>query len=84
MSIAAAAALKMILGKDQYQKPLADTIGDRLQVKAVQTPSGAWAVVPRDDAADADLFNQFNEDVIKEQENLFPPDNNYLGGGGMF
>ena len=84
VSVAAAAALKMILGKDQYQKPLVDSIGDRLQVKAVQTPSGAWAVVPRDDAADADLINQFNEDVIKEQENLFPPDNNYLGGEGIF
>jgi len=74
LRIAAATAIKMIVGKDHYQKPIADVLGEQLGITVVQTESGAWAALPRDDASDADAFNEFNEAVIKEQESLFPPD----------
>ena len=80
--IAAAAAIKMIVGKDQYQKPLADVLGEELGIKAVKTDPGVWAVLPRDDVADVEAFNKFNDAVIKEQEILFPPADR--PGGGVF
>lgn len=73
--IAAATAIKKIVGKDQYQKPVADVLGKELGINVVWT-GGVWGAVPRDDSANADAFNKFTEDVIKEQELLFPPDNN--------
>ena len=52
--------------------------------EAVKT-GGVWAVVPRKDTADVSAFNKFTEDVIKEQELLFPPaPKNVPGGGGGF
>jgi hypothetical protein len=73
--IAAATAIKKIVGKDQYQKPVADVLGKELGINVVWT-GGVWGAVPRDDSANADAFNKFTEDVIKEQELLFPPDDN--------
>jgi beta-lactamase regulating signal transducer with metallopeptidase domain len=72
--IPAAAAIKMIVGKDKYQKPVADVIGKELGITVQQTSDGTWGALPRDDSANADAFNKFTEDVIKEQEMLFPPD----------
>jgi hypothetical protein len=73
--IAAATAIKKIVGKDQYQKPVADVLGKELGIN-VEWTGGVWGAVPRDDSANADAFNKFTEDVIKEQESLFPPDDN--------
>ena len=70
----AAAAIKMIVGKDQYQKPIADVLGEELGITVVQTDSGAWAAAPRDEATDAEDFNKFNNAVIQEQQMLFPAD----------
>jgi hypothetical protein len=72
--IAAATAIKRIVGKDQYQKPVADVLGKELGIKVVRTPDGKWGALPRDDSPNADAFNKFNDDVFKEQELLFPPD----------
>jgi hypothetical protein len=71
--IAAATAIKKIIGKDQYQKPVADVLGKELGIKVVRT-GDVWAALPRDDSANADAFNKFTEDVIKEQDLLFPPE----------
>jgi hypothetical protein len=69
----AATAIKMIVGKDQYQKPLADVLGKELGITAVQNESGAWGVVPRDDARDGGkAFNDFTSSVIEIQQDLFP------------
>jgi hypothetical protein len=73
--IAAAAAIKMIVGKDQYQKPIADVLGRQLGITVVKTPSGEWGALPRDDAADdGKAFNDFTEAVIKEQQELLLPE----------
>jgi hypothetical protein len=70
----------MIVGKDQYQKPLADVLGKELGITATKTPAGAWGALPRDDAPDAgEAFGKFTEDVIKEQELLFPPEKRKSG-----
>jgi hypothetical protein len=84
--IAAATAIKMILGKDQYQKPIADILGSELGITAVETPGGVWGVVPRDNGVDVEPFNKFNDDVIREQESLFPEEYNASkdAGGGIF
>lgn len=74
MRIASAAAIKMIVGKDQYQKPIADVLGEELGITVVKTPDGKWGALPRDDKVDMDAFNKFTEDVIKEQELRFPRD----------
>jgi PDZ domain len=74
--IAAATAIKRIVGKDQYQKPIADVLGDELGITVAKTANGKWGVLPRDDKVDVTVFNKFTEDVIKEQELLFPPDDN--------
>jgi thioredoxin-like negative regulator of GroEL len=71
--IAAAAAIKMVVGKDQYQKPLADVLGEELGITVVQTESGVWGALPREDAGDkADVYGRFNDAVIREQQLLFP------------
>ncbi|MEX0610975.1 MAG: M56 family metallopeptidase [Pirellulales bacterium] len=72
--IAAAAAIKMIVGKDQYQKPIAEVLGEELGITVAQTDSGAWAALPRDDSSDPEAFGKFNDAVIKEQQILFPAD----------
>ena len=41
--IAAAAAIKMIVGKDQYQKPVADVLGEELGITVQKTGNGVWA-----------------------------------------
>jgi HEAT repeat protein len=74
--IPAAAAIKMIVGKDQYQKPVADVLGEELGITVARTANGMWGALPRDDKVDVTVFNKFTEDVIKEQELLFPPDDN--------
>ena len=71
--IAAATAIKMMVGKDRYQKPIADALGEELGIKVIET-GGVWAALPRDNVADVDAFNKFTEDVIREQELLFPPE----------
>ncbi len=43
--IAAAAAIKMIVGKDQYQKPVADVLGEELGIEVVES-NGVWAHCP--------------------------------------
>jgi hypothetical protein len=70
--VVAATAIKMIVGKDQYQKPIADVLGKELGINVVKDGSGAWAALPREDSPNADAFNKFTNDVIKEQELLFP------------
>jgi hypothetical protein len=70
--IAAATAIKKIVGKDQYQKPVADVLGKELGITVIRTPDGKWGTLPRDDSANAGAFNRFNDDVFKEQELLFP------------
>jgi hypothetical protein len=74
--IPAAAAIKMIVGKDQYQKPVADVLGEELGITVVKTADSSWGALPRDGNAKGDAFFKFTEDVIKEQELLFPPDDN--------
>ena len=71
--ISAAAAIKMIVGKDQYQKPVADVLGKELGITVMQTDDGSWGALPRDDAKDGGkAFSDFTEAVIKEQQQLFP------------
>ena len=43
--IAAAAAIKMIVGKDQYQKPVADVLGKELGIRVVES-NGVWGALP--------------------------------------
>ena len=70
--IAAAAAIKMIVGKDQYQKPVADVLGKELGITVVES-NGVWGALPREDVKDGGkAFNDFTEAVIKEQQQLFP------------
>jgi hypothetical protein len=70
--IAAAAAIKMIVGIDQYQKPVADVLGEELGITVAES-NGVWVALPRDDAKDdGKAFNDFTEAVIKEQQQLFP------------
>jgi hypothetical protein len=83
-SVAAAMALKKIFGKDQYQKPLADVLGKQLNIEVVKTPNGIWGAVPRDANFGAEAFTKFNDDVIREQEALFPSQNENRAGGGFF
>jgi beta-lactamase regulating signal transducer with metallopeptidase domain len=72
--IAAATAIKRIVGKDQYQKPVADVLGNELGIEVKQTSTGVWGAVPRDVNTKSDAFLKFTEDVIKEQQLLFPPE----------
>jgi hypothetical protein len=70
--IAAAAAIKMIVGKDQYQKPLSEVLGKELGITVVET-DGVWGALPREDSKDdGKAFNNFTESVIMEQQLLFP------------
>jgi len=70
--IAAAAAIKMIVGKDQYQKPVADVLGKELGITVVETDS-RWAALPREDVKDGGkAFADFTKAVIEEQQQLFP------------
>jgi hypothetical protein len=72
--IAAATAIKRIVGKDQYQKPIADVLGEELGIRVENAGDGVWGALPRNNNATADAFNKFTEDVIHEQELLFPRD----------
>lgn len=72
--IAAATAIKRIVGKDKYQKPVADVLGNELGIEVKETSSGVWGAVPRDANTKTDAFLKLTEDVIKEQELLFPPE----------
>jgi hypothetical protein len=72
IQIAAAAAIKMIVGKDQYQKPIAEVLGKELGIRVIET-DGVWAVLPSEDATDdGKAFGDFTNAVIKEQQQLFP------------
>jgi beta-lactamase regulating signal transducer with metallopeptidase domain len=71
--IASAAAIKMIVGKDKYQKPVADVLGKELGITVVESSSGVWGALPREDAKDTgEAFAKFTEAVIDEQQKLFP------------
>ena len=70
--IASAAAIKMIVGKDQYQKPVADVLGEELGITVVES-NGVSGAFPREDVKDdGKAFAEFTEAVIKEQQQLFP------------
>jgi len=70
--IAAAAAIKMIIGKDRYQKPVADVLGKELGITVVES-NGVWGALPREDSKDeGKAFADFTDAVIKEQQQLFP------------
>jgi beta-lactamase regulating signal transducer with metallopeptidase domain len=70
--IASAAAIKMIVGKDRYQKPVADVLGEELGITVVES-DGVWGALPRKDVKDGGkAFSEFTEAVIKEQQQLFP------------
>ena len=70
--IAAAAAIKMIVGKDQYQKPVADDAGrgPGNHRRRIERCVGGTSTRRRERQRQA--FNEFTEAVIKEQEQLFP------------
>jgi len=70
--IASAAAIKMIVGKDQYQKPIADVLGEELGITVVES-DGTWSALPKEGVKDGGkAFADFTEAVIKEQQQLFP------------
>jgi hypothetical protein len=63
----------MIVGKDKYQKPVADVLGKELGITVVESSSGVWGALPREDAKDTgEAFAKFTEAVIDEQQKLFP------------
>ena len=49
-------------------------LGEELGITVEKSADGKWGALPRDDKVDVSIFGKFNDDVIKEQELLFPPD----------